>query len=219
MTSRTTARRALEVLRRPLRRIGATAALALCLTATAEAKTLRVPYGTPVVLQVEHPVSSGAVHVGERIPLVVADDVVVDGFVVVRQGAEGEGVVDSVTPAGSGGAGGAVAFTCEWVRAVDRSRLGITGSLSGNGGYRDSGNSAQPLNTGSEVASQTGMYGIGNALSRVTGIVQSVGIRPRGREAVVDTGRSIAATIRNPRGVVVTSLERAAGGAYSDPIK
>jgi len=203
-----------------LRTLAVASALgALLLGSPAQARSVRLAAATPVVLRVARPVSSGAVRVGDRVPLVVAEDVVVDGWLTVRRGAAGEAVVESVQPASGDGAGGSISLAAAWVRAVDRSRLGLSGSLSGTGGYRNAAGSSQPLNAGANIAYQTGLSGIGGALGRVTEIAQSVGVRSRGREATIDPDRSFPATIRNVRGVVVTSTPRAAGGADDDPVK
>ncbi|WP_439534510.1 hypothetical protein [Polymorphobacter sp.] len=62
-----------------------------------------IPAGTPVMLQVDVPLSSKTARRGDRFPLTSLSDIVVDGQVVVPRGAHGEGQVVHSAGTGFGG--------------------------------------------------------------------------------------------------------------------
>lgn len=82
--------------------------------------------GTPITFQVVDNVSSGTAKVGDTFGVRVAKDIVVDGYIVVAQGADGMGEVTSVDPAGSHGHPGSLGIQLDWVHDVGGDKVKLT---------------------------------------------------------------------------------------------
>jgi len=96
-----------RTLRRPRRRpiFGLWIPLA---AVAAAASTVLVPGGTAVPVHVVGEVSSSKMKPGDTFQIRSAQDVVVNGFIVVRNGALGQGTIGEVAHAGAGGHSGSL---------------------------------------------------------------------------------------------------------------
>ena len=88
--------------------------------AAASAPTsLTLADGTAVQLKLGRAVSSADAHVGDEVPFEVAEDVVINGFTVVRKGTKTTGTVAEVSPKGRFGHNGKLNLKVTAVRLVD----------------------------------------------------------------------------------------------------
>jgi hypothetical protein len=76
--------------------------------------------GTPVRLKLSHEVSSANAHVGDEVPFEVTEDVVVNGYTVIRKGTKTTGSVAEVAPKGRFGKSGKLTVNLTSVRLVDK---------------------------------------------------------------------------------------------------
>lgn len=75
-------------------------------TAPVPGKTLHLPAGTQLVVELVAPLSSATTHIGDKFALRLATPILSDGAEIVAAGAVGEGEVIDVAPAGMGGGAG-----------------------------------------------------------------------------------------------------------------
>ena len=122
-----------------LRRVtsGATAipfALA-CLAAPrgAHAADVKVPAGTVVMLRTNQPISPRTVRPGDRVSFSVADNVIVDGKVVIKAGSEAAGEVIQAEKRGVLGKPDRIAVQLTSVAAVDGRTIPLSASKSAEG--------------------------------------------------------------------------------------
>jgi hypothetical protein len=106
-----------------------------------------VPGGTPVVVALTEPISSGTANVDDQIGLVVKKEVDVGGWVVIPAGASGHATITSVQRAGGNGSGGKLAMTIDWVYSADggRVQLSQTNHNSENGDKKGAASTATLL--------------------------------------------------------------------------
>lgn len=76
--------------------------------------------GTPVRLKLSHAVSSANAHVGDEVPFEVTEDVVVNGYTVIRKGTNTTGNVAEVAPKGRFGKSGKLTVNLTSVPLVDK---------------------------------------------------------------------------------------------------
>jgi hypothetical protein len=105
------------------------AALAIC-AAPAGAKSLPIPAGTALGVNVMRTVSSHNARVGDRFTFKVARPVIVGGFVIVRQGTLGQGEVIKSEGAGRNGKPGKLGLRFHAVPAVDGSAVVLSAAPS-----------------------------------------------------------------------------------------
>jgi hypothetical protein len=186
-------------------------ALPLSLTAVAllaAASTVRVPYETPVTVRVKSEVTSAKAQSGDPVPLVVADDVVVNGYVVIARGADGLAEVDSATPAASNSSG-QIRVIFKWVRAVDGSKIGVTGERSGTGGNNNgNADAASTLFDGSNAAWSAGAYQASQAMQVVGNVFGHIAEHAKGNEAAIEPTKTISLEVKNPNGVTIVSSQK-----------
>jgi hypothetical protein len=172
---------------------------------TAAAPPITVDRGLVVHMALDQELSSGKTTVGAEFPVHATDDVVANGYIVVRAGAAGIGRVTAVTPAGRGSAG-SLAYEFVYVMAIDGKKLRITSTplalAAKNGPKREpsmaddaaqaatSAASGQAVSATSDAASGTGPIAgpvtgaiAGSLASSVTGSL--FGGPKKGPEAVV----------------------------------
>jgi hypothetical protein len=89
--------------------------------------------GTPVKLQISQTVSSAHAHKGDRLDLVVVDDVIVEGFTVIRAGAPATGSVIGVRGKRPLGIGGAVVINLDSVELSTGEMVPLIGRKKFNG--------------------------------------------------------------------------------------
>ena len=75
-----------------------------------QSKQIHLPKGTIVKLQVVQPISSATARLGEHVDLEVAEDVKIDGTVIVPQGAKAEGFVAEAVSGKLWGAGSVTVY-------------------------------------------------------------------------------------------------------------
>jgi hypothetical protein len=78
-----------------------------------------VPAGTAVPVHVVGTLSSGSAKSGDTFPIQIADDVVVNGMIVFRKGAGGQGMIVDSDGAGGNGHSGAIALAFKYVYSAD----------------------------------------------------------------------------------------------------
>jgi len=95
--------------------------------ATAPVTTIvLVPGGTSVPVHVVGEVSSGKLHDGDTFQIQAADNVVINGLIVVRKGAEGQGTIAAVDHAGGNGHSGTLELNFDWLYAVDGGKIKLS---------------------------------------------------------------------------------------------
>lgn len=99
----------------------------------AQARTVAVPWGTEVVAKFIDDVEPSKIQVGDNLLLAVDKDVVVDGQVVIKQGARIRAEVADSKKKGYAGQSGRVRITFRSVAAVDGQEISLSGSKSKQG--------------------------------------------------------------------------------------
>jgi hypothetical protein len=93
----------------------------------------KIPANTVVRVRTVEDVSSETARVGDIVPMEVLTDVLVNGFVVVRQGAPAVGEISRVKEARSMGRRGNVALTLSYVEAVTGEHILVGGNRAEKG--------------------------------------------------------------------------------------
>jgi len=78
-----------------------------------------VPGGTTVVVSLTESISSATANVNDQVAIVVKKPVVVNGWLIVPEGANGHATVTAVQHAGGNGSGGKITMSVDWVYSVD----------------------------------------------------------------------------------------------------
>ncbi len=166
-----------------------------------------------LVIQVvfDKAVSSGVDQVGDTIPIHAAQDVVVDGYVIVRAGATGEGSIASVNPA-SKSTPGQLMYNIDYITGIDAKKIRLTAAAANdhntaatNGTVNDSMNDAR-INGATAAAASTVASGIAGSgvLSAVpfvggfASVVNMSGIfhkSSKPREAVIAANTNVRAFV------------------------
>lgn len=178
----------------------------------------RVPYGTPVQLRVDANLSSRNLHSGDLVPMRVTYNVVVDGYVVIARGAPAVAEVESSDGAQPGGVTGTLMLHAVWVRAVDHSRIGIDGYLTGVGRPRDIAWAGNSLVSGGYIAESLGSPQVGLGLSSLGAAANGVANAQKGGEAYLTPRMRMNTEVQNLWGVEIDS-NLAAGPTDDSPIK
>lgn len=97
---------------------------------------LVIPDGTEIRLRLKHPVSSATAQEEDAVILEAADDVIVDGEVVIAAGAEAYGRVTDARPRRGFGRRGKLDFTIDVVEAVNGANVPLRTERSLRGGDR-----------------------------------------------------------------------------------
>lgn len=84
---------------------------------------LLVPAGTPVAVHVVGIVSSSNMRDGDTFQVQAAQDVVINGMIVIRQGSLGSGTIGTVDHAGGNGHSGALTLNFDWIYAADGGKV------------------------------------------------------------------------------------------------
>ena len=82
--------------------------------------------GTEVPIHVVGSLSSSSAKVDDVFPFAAARDIVVDGRVAIRKGAQGQGHVVSVQKAGGSGHSGSLGLRFDWIYAADGGRVRLS---------------------------------------------------------------------------------------------
>jgi hypothetical protein len=95
---------------------------------------IRIPLKTPIRLSLAETVSSKAANAGDTFKVVVADDVTVDGRVVIAKGAAGTGRIIAAEKKSMATHNGKLEIAVDSVQAVDGHSVALDGHLSVGGG-------------------------------------------------------------------------------------
>jgi hypothetical protein len=95
---------------------------------------VKVPLKTPVRLLVDEELSSGSAKAGRSFTLMVAEDLVVNGRVVVSRGAAASGRITAVQKKAFATRNGSLELTVDTVRAVDGQMIPLEGRIAEDGG-------------------------------------------------------------------------------------
>lgn len=177
-------------------------------TSSAFAATVRLDARTPVSMHVTSVVSSRTAHVGDTVKLAVAEDVIVDGYVLIARGAEGKGTVDAVQPAQMDGVQGQLRVSYKWVRAVDGSKIRVDGGFIGNGPQATDTTGRQLTNL-QQTAHDQGATGAEQGIGRITNLFHHAQVASNGGESQLTPGVDADAVVHNPNGVPIASTRRA----------
>lgn len=94
--------------------------------ATPKPQMVMLPGGTTVSVTLTDKISSANANVGDTFAVKAADDVVVNGWIVIPKGAGGQGEVLSVDRAGSHGHPGSIGVQVNWIFAGDGEKIHLT---------------------------------------------------------------------------------------------
>jgi hypothetical protein len=82
--------------------------------------------GTTVTVSLVEPLSSATAAEGDQVAIVVRKPVVINGYLFIAEGANGHATVTSVEHSGGNGSGGKLAFSIDWVYAVDGGKIKLS---------------------------------------------------------------------------------------------
>jgi hypothetical protein len=91
----------------------------------------KIPADTAIRVRTKNQISSETAHVGDDIQIEVLADVIVNGYVVIREGASAVGQISTAKEARSMGRRGKVALTLKYVEAVTGEHILASGSRGG----------------------------------------------------------------------------------------
>jgi hypothetical protein len=111
---------------RSLLALGGALVLTASLSAPCLAATVTVPGGTSLAVSVNDPVSSGSVKAGDVVAIHAADDLVVNGWVIVAKGAPGQAEIAEAEEAGGNGHAGKLALKFDWIYATDGLKIKLS---------------------------------------------------------------------------------------------
>lgn len=87
---------------------------------------LLVTQGTRIPVAVTDTISSATAQVGDIVNIVAAEDVVVNGYVVIAKGAGGQAEIASVEQAHGNGGSGKLGIKMDWISAVDGEKIRLS---------------------------------------------------------------------------------------------
>ncbi len=171
--------------------------MALCLSViplcgSASATRVLVAGGTLVPVHVIGTVSSASMKDGDTFQVQAADDVIVNGMVVIRSGSLGAGSVQEVDHAGGNGHSGGLLLTFDWIYAVDGGKIRLAQTSQRQAEEDRKGASSTATIIGFATFGLGGLFGHNFA---------------HGREVTVDDKKILQAFVRS--NVHVAATERA----------
>ena len=110
--------------------------------APAAGTTVTIPGGTHLQVVPVDKVSSATANVGDTFAVQASQDVSVDGWVVIKKGAAGQGEVATVNPAGSHGSAGSLGVQLDWIYGVDGEKIKLTSQKNTQEGQGEKGKSS-----------------------------------------------------------------------------
>jgi hypothetical protein len=103
-----------------------------------------LPEGARIVVALASEVSSSAVKEGDRVALLVAEDTLIEGSIVVRKGTPATGEILEVQRRNVFGGGGRLVMTVLWTTAVDGQEVRLRPVPKRGGGRKPEGISLVP---------------------------------------------------------------------------
>jgi len=160
----------------------------------------KIPANTVIRVRTVDDVSSEAAHVGDVVPMEVLSDVIVTGFVVVRQGAPAVGEISRVKEARSMGRRGKVALTMSYVEAVTGEHV----LVGGNRAQQGEGKAAKLT---AEIALTTAATG---------GLIGALWLFEKGHETSIPPGTAFSTYTTGDTTIDLSLLSAAAGLSTAD---
>ena len=102
--------------------------------AVATPPTVLIASGAPLKITLVHQLASNSAHTDDPFAFHAADDVVVDGWVVIAKGAIGEGHVISAESSGGNGHPGKLQLQFDWIYDTDNLKVKLSDVPSTNNG-------------------------------------------------------------------------------------
>jgi hypothetical protein len=136
----------------------------------------KVPANTPIRVRTKNEISSEEAHVGDDVQMEVLGDVIMNGYVVIRQGASAVGQISRVKEARNMGRRGNVALTLNYVEAVTGEHVLASGS-------RAEKAKRKPGETATEVVVTTAVLG---------GPVAALWLFEKGDESTIPPGTAFS---------------------------
>jgi hypothetical protein len=161
------------------------------------ATRVAVTGGTPVAVHVDGSISSGTANVGDTFQLKADKDVTVNGWVVIKQGAGGQGTVTSVDHAGKHGKQGNLGIRFDYIFAVSGEKIQLSSSNKSQQGQ------------GKQGASSTATVGSTILLGPIGLFAHNF---VHGKDVTLDASRALTAYVDHTVHVVATA--HAAGFAH-----
>jgi len=96
-------------------------------------RSVKIELKTPVRLIIENTISSKTAKAGETFNLVVAEDLVIDGHIVIAKGAFATGRITVAESMSFASRDGKIEVTIDSVRAIDGSNIALDGRISEGG--------------------------------------------------------------------------------------
>jgi hypothetical protein len=103
-----------------------TAAPTVAAPATPPGTRVVLPGGTALTVVLTEKISSGNANVGDTFGIEAAQDVIIDGWLVIKKGAPGQGEILAVDRAGSHGHPGSLGVQMDWIYSVDGHKVKLT---------------------------------------------------------------------------------------------
>ena len=119
-------------------------------TPTPSASEFNLRNGTPIRLKLGKTISSATAHVGDVVDLKVSEEVIVDGYSVISEGAIAVALVTEAEPRKRMGHGGKLALSINFVRLKDDEKAAVRSFLESTGSNSATG-TVNPLATGKDV--------------------------------------------------------------------
>jgi hypothetical protein len=114
----------------------------------AKPKTLKIQDGTIVRVIFTEEISSEKNHPGDAVPCEIAEDIKVDNIVVIAKGTRATGQVSQAEKRGGWGKSGTLAFSIDYVKAVDGNNVRLRGSSAQGGKQASAGAAVMGLSGG-----------------------------------------------------------------------
>ncbi|HWA64287.1 MAG TPA: hypothetical protein VG866_00285 [Candidatus Paceibacterota bacterium] len=109
------------------------AILLSALPATAQSRRVMIPDGTEIRLRMAEPISSATAQIDDRVRMEVAEDVRVNGVLIIKKGAAARGTVIEAEHKRSFGRAGKLNFTVDSVKAVNGENIRLRGTKTREG--------------------------------------------------------------------------------------
>lgn len=113
-----------------------------------QTKTLKIQDGTVIRVIFTQELSSEKNHPGDTVPCEIAEDIKVDNVVVIAKGTPATGQVSQAEKRGGWGKSGTLAFSIDYVKAVDGSNVRLRGSSAQGGKQFSAGAAVMGLSGG-----------------------------------------------------------------------
>lgn len=187
-------------------------------TAAPVGQRIGIPAGVVIKMHVLSPVSSSSANPGDSVPIQAVADVVVDGYVIVKAGADGLATVATVDRAASGGHSGTVTLDYVYVRAVDGEKIRLAASQAEASSHQSqvaihdaqaNANTDTAIATAQTAASAVGATAALGALGPLGSIAGFALHARKGRDETIASNQPLPAYVADA--VHVTSTERDSG--------